>query len=326
MKKIILSILLNSLFVGFGFSQTPQCLGEKRDLKLGSLMPYTKVKVSSSEGYFLIDFGTTGSTIDTNNFINSKPKLVAGSKNQFENLDFFGSWGKVTLNIQNHSNIQGLGTIKQAGILGTDFLCFNVFTLDYSRNELFRNSSNNFCSDSVLLKEGFKAASTAGYYSNDLNKLNNTCTANIPTIPIKIGNASAVAQIDPGFDDRLNRHSVNINQAFFNAIVESGVKLIENPKSDLTLSTCLAGISENVKAYTLPSGVSFSIIGTDGQPVIIHTDTNIFLKQTPIGAKSCGGIGTWQIPAAQLGASFLIDTKKVIFDPFKSKVWFYVKK
>lgn len=325
MKKNILYILLNFLFIGFTFSQSTQCLGEKREMKLGSLMPYSKVKVGSSEGYFLIDFGTTASTIDTNGFINSKPKLVSGSNNQFDNFDFYGSWGKVNLNIQNHSNIQGLGTIKQAGVLGTDFLCFNVFTIDYLNNELFRNYSNNFCADSILLNEGFKAVSTAGYYSNDLKKLNNTCTPNIPTIPIKIGNISAVAQIDPGFDDRLYRHSVNINQAFFNALVDAGIALIENHIADYQLSTCINGLKESVKAYKLPNGVGFSIIGINGEPIIIHSDANIFLKQTSIEAKNCGGIGTWQIPAAQLGASFLIDAKKVVFDPFKAKVWFYMR-
>lgn len=325
MKKTVLFIMINSLLVGFAFSQSTLCFGDKREMKLGSLMPYTKIKVGSAEGYFLIDFGTTASTIDTNGFINSKPKLVPGSKNQFDNFDFYGSWGKVSLNTQNHSNIQGLGTIRQAGILGTDFLCFNIFTIDYVNNELIRNSSNNFCADSVLLKEGFKAASTAGYYSNDLKNLNNTCTPNIPTVPVKIGNISAVAQIDPGFDDNKYRHSVNINQAFFNALIESGITLIENHSAGFQLSTCVNGLKENVKAYKLPYGVAFSITDINGEPIVIHSDANIFLKQTPIEAKSCGGIGSWQIPAAQLGASFLIDTKKVIFDPFHAKVWFYTK-
>lgn len=325
MKSTAFFILLNFLLVRFAISQSIQCLGEKREMKLGSLMPYTKVKIDNSEGYFLIDFGTTASTIDTNGFINSKPKPVSGSNNQFDKFDFYGSWGKVNLNIQNHSNIQGLGTIKQAGIIGTDFLCFNIFTIDYVNNQLFRNSSNNFCSDSVLIREGFKAASTAGYYSNDLKKLNNTCSSNIPTVPVKIGNISAVAQIDPGFDDRLYRHSININQAFFNALLDAGIALIETPSANFQLNTCVNGLSENVKAYKLPNGVKFSIIGINGEPIIIHSDANIFLKQTPIEAKFCGGIGTWQIPAAQLGASFLVDAKKVIFDPYKAKVWFYIR-
>lgn len=288
-------------------------------------MPYTKVKVGNAEGYFLIDYGTTGSSIDTMGFINSKPALVTNTTDKFANFDFFGSWGAVSLNIQNHSGIQGLGSMKQAGILGTDFLCFNTFLLDYTTNKLFRGNEQQGCSDSILLRAGFKAASTAGYFSNDLNKLNNNCTPNIPTVPIKIGNAAAVAQIDPGYDDNKYRHAININKAFFNAIRESGIVLLENPSANIVLSTCVNNLQENVKAYKLPKNTTFSITGVDGRPIIVHSDVNIFLKETPPAARTCGGIGTWTIPAAQLGASFLLDAKKVIFDPFKEKVWFYTR-
>ena len=323
-KRIILLHFL-SVFFCCTYAQNLPCLSEVRELKLGSLMPYTKVTVGNAEGFFLIDFGTTASTIDINGFINGKPLLVANTSNRFDNFDFFGTWGTVTLNIQDHSNIQGLGDIKEAGILGTDFLSLNSFLLDYTNSKILRGDINSMCTDSMLKHNGFKATSTAGFFSNDLKKLNSTGTANIPTIPIKIGNAAALAQIDPGFDDRFYRHSININQAFFNSIVESGIILVENPATDFTLSTCIPGIQEKVKAYKLPNNVSFSITGIDGDPIIIHSDVNIFQKQTPVEAKSCGGIGSWTVPGAQLGASFLIDAKQVFFDPFNGKVWFYTK-
>ncbi|MDI9857960.1 hypothetical protein [Flectobacillus roseus] len=324
MKKKIFLLSIIGLLTFKTYSQFFQCLKETQALKVGSLMPYTKVKVGDAEGYFLIDFGTTSSTIDTNAFTGNRPKLVTNTTNRFDNFDFFGSWGTVSLAIQNHSNILGLGNIKQAGIIGTDFLCFNSYLLDYQNSKLLRGNSSTSCPDSILKANGFKAATTAGYFSNDLKKLNNPCTPNIPTIPIKIGNAAAVAQIDPGYDDKIYRHAININQAYFKAIRESGIFLIENPSSNFTLSTCVTGIQEKVKAYKLPTKTSFSITGLDGSPIIIHSDVNIFLKMTPSEAKECGGIGTWTIPAAQLGASFLIDAKKVYFDPFAEKVWFNI--
>ena len=325
MKNKTYQILVFLFFTSISFSQSNLCFGEKKDLKLGKTTPYTKVKVSEFEGYFLLDFGTTGSTIDTKNFINGTPKLSSNSTNKFDNFDFFGSWGTVSLNIQNHSNITGLNDFKQAGIIGTDFLALNIFTIDYENGFLYRANKNNFCSNEELINLGFKATSTAGYYSNNLNELNNTCTDNIPTIPIKIGKISAVAQIDPGFDDSIFRHSLNISQAFFDAMIEAGIELIENPSANLTLSTCINNVNEIVKAYKLPIGIQFSITSTDGNPIELHSDINIFLKQTPLEAKNCGGIGTWKIPAGQLGASFLLDSKKVTFDPFESKVWFYTK-
>lgn len=300
-------------------AQNCDSFGEKRELILGGMMPYTQVKIGETEGYFLIDFGTTNSTIDPNGFLNGTPQVITNTQNQFANFDFFGSWGAVTLNVQNHSNIQG---IQQAGILGTDFLGLNIYTLDYTNNTIYRANQEGFCSNQALMEQGFKAVSTAGYFSNDWNKLNNNCTPNIPTIPIKIGNVQAVAQIDPGYDDSIYKYAININQAYFDALLEANIKLIENPNANFSLTTC-TGLSENVKAYTLPEGIYFSIIATGGSEILINSEVNIFLKQTPIEAKSCGGIGTWQIPAAQLGASFLLDSEKVIFDPFASKVWFY---
>lgn len=114
---------------------------------------------------------------------------------------------------------------------------------------------------------------------------------------------------------------INPFRSIVDPVVPKSIK--KYPSAFPTLSTCVSGVSENVKAYKLPTGTSFAIIGVDGDPVVVRSDVHIFLKQTPLQAKSCGGIGTWQIPAAQIGASFLIDSKKIVFDPYKSKVWFY---
>lgn len=297
-------------------------MGEKRDLLLGNTMPYIKVKVGQYEGNFLLDFGTTSSTIDINGFAGGVPRPITNSGNQFSDFDFYGLWGTVTLHLQDHSHIQ---SIQQAGILGTDFLSANVFTLDYADRVIYRAGSTNFCADSTLLGLGFKAISTAGYYANDFQKLNNICTPNIPSIPVRIGPIQAIAQIDPGYDDQLYRHAVNINQAFLTALADAGITLLAYPAANSVLTTCVTGVYENIKAYRLPPGVTFSIISTDGSPVLVDANAPIFLKESPPEAKTCGGIGTWQIPAAQLGASFLVDAQKVIFDPFRSKVWFYTK-
>jgi hypothetical protein len=320
MKKILFIAILLSRSVCQG--QELSCFNLVQDMTIGSLMPYAKIGVGDCEGYFLLDFGTTGSTIDTNAFGICKPRPLQGSVNRFPNFIFFGSWGAVSLNIQDHSNIQGLGQMKQAGIIGTDFLSNNIFLLDYVNAKIYRSDNPMSCNHDSLKIRGFRAASTKGYYSNKINNLNNSCTANIPTIPVKVGNIAAIAQVDAGYDDRLYRHSVNINLAFFNAIKENGILLVENPAANFTLSTCISNVQERVKAYKLPANTSFSITGIDGEPIMIYGDVNIFLKETPESARSCGGIGGWTIPAAQLGTSFLIDSRKVIFDPFGEKVWF----
>jgi hypothetical protein len=45
------------------------------------------------------------------------------------------------------------------------------------------------------------------------------------------------------------------------------------------------------------------------------------VKRTPSAARSCGGIGTWTAPAAQLAASFFVELGVVVFDPFGSRVF-----
>jgi hypothetical protein len=47
----------------------------------------------------------------------------------------------------------------------------------------------------------------------------------------------------------------------------------------------------------------------------------LFVKRTPSEAARCGGIGTWSVPAAQVGASVLAELGLVVFDPFASRVW-----
>ncbi|MGJ8744141.1 hypothetical protein [Polaribacter sp.] len=325
MKNYIIIVFAFLIFSNISCSQENVSFGEKRDLKLGKTTAYTKIKIGEVEGYYLIDFGTTLSTIDIHNFINGKPKPAPNSINKFDNFDFFGKWKQVTLNIQDHSNITGLKNFKQAGIIGSDFLTNNIFTFDYEKKLLFRSNKENFLTNKELKDLGFKAISTVGYFSNNQKELNNSCTFNVPTIPIKIGEINAIAQVDSGFDDSLFSHSININQAFYNAIVDAGIILIENPSANLLLSTCKTGVNQLVKAYKLPKGTSFAIISIDGSPIELINDVNIFLKNSTIETFSCGGIGTWKIPAGQIGASFLSDNKKVIFDPFESKIWFLKK-
>ena len=56
-------------------------------------------------------------------------------------------------------------------------------------------------------------------------------------------------------------------------------------------------------------------------PQLADTGELVFVKETLEEAKACGGIETWTVPAAQMGASFLVDAQAVVIDPFASRVW-----
>jgi hypothetical protein len=129
----------------------------------------------------------------------------------------------------------------------------------------------------------------------------------------------AVAQVDTGYDDGLHAPSLNINRAWFHQLARS-VRLEPHPEANLTLSTC-AGVSEQVLAYRLPPGKAVELVGCDGSAVRRLQGVTLFLKDTPPAARRCGGIGTWDRPAAQLGASFVNDGTLVV-DPFRQRLWF----
>jgi hypothetical protein len=89
----------------------------------------------------------------------------------------------------------------------------------------------------------------------------------------------------------------------------------------VSLSTCVPGFLESVRAFRLPKNRVFEVIGAHSSAALCVDDATLYLKESMGPVTSCGGIGTWSIPAAQLGASFYVDTGRVVFDPAGERVW-----
>lgn len=314
----------------------PSCLGDSLPLILGANLPFIEVAVgaSKSRGNFLLDLGTTSSTIDLAAF---SPAPAAsgcdptklGQSCSFSDFDFFGSWGKVFLYTANHSGL--IGGVREAGIIGTDFLSVNAYTLDYPGKRAFRARRGELCTDAQLTAAGFASLSTEGFYANDLSTLKPLSTViagaaagvrvpNVPTIPVRIASVDAVAQLDTGFADSLVPYSINVNVGYYDAIVaKSPTALVRASSKDLSLTTCVSGVSEKVEAYTLETGGSLQLMaGVDVARAF--PKAVVFVKRTPASAKSCGGIGTWTAPAAQMAASFFVELGVIVFDPFRGRV------
>ncbi|MBI2391227.1 MAG: hypothetical protein HYV09_16680 [Deltaproteobacteria bacterium] len=318
-----------------GSTGLPGCLGEGRPLVVSSTLPFSLASVGSAGGHFLVDFGTTRSTIDLGAFSTPPspsgcdPTLL-GQSCTFYGFDFFGSWGTVTLTTADHSGVSA--SVRQAGILGTDFLSVHAFTLDYAGGRIGRAAKSTFCSDAAMTAAGFVALSSAGFYATDpstlapLSKVVEGAAAslhvpNVPTVPLRAFGVTAFAQLDTGFDDALVKHSINVNEAFYAAVAaKSPTALVRAPEKDLWLSTCVSGVSEGVEAYTLSGGAA-ELIDVSGSTARAYAGAVLFVKRTPPAAKVCGGIGTWTAPAAQLAGSFFVDAKVLVFDPFGSRVW-----
>lgn len=315
------------------------CLGERLPLTLIRDLPYAAIDVGAGDdaasGAFLLDLATTGSAVDLNAF--ERAPIATGCDPsrlgqicRFADLQFFGSWGSVTLNTQDFRGLGGVG-VPQAGILGTDFFSLLTLTFDYDSSEVRNAPRGTLCSDEVLGSAGFEALSSAGFYSNDLSTLrplsdvddeagSGITVANVPTVIIRAAGVNAFAQLDTGFDDSLVPNAINVNTAFFDAIVAADPDaLVRDAGNDLALSTCVVGVTENVTAWVLSTPMQW--VGSDGESVRESTDVHVFVKNTPLAARRCAGIGTWSVPAAQIAASLHATLGQFVVDPFSSRVW-----
>jgi hypothetical protein len=284
----------------------------------------------------LLDFATTFSSIDLGAFPSPPttsgcdPTLL-GELCTVPGFAFFGPAGTVTLTTEDFSGIGG--TVRQAGIVGTDFLSEQVFTLDYAGGSAFAATQAAFCSEAELAGAGFAPLSTAGFYAKDLASLKpytdvdgtaspGTSVPDVPTVPVSIGGVAALAQLDTGFDDDVTKFSVNINEAFF-AAIQSGAAsaLVRDSTLDTSLSTCVSGVTESVQGYRLAPGAALDFVAEDGTTPRTYPGAVVFVKNTPAAASQCGGIGTWTVAAAQVAASYFNDLGAIVFDPFGSRVW-----
>jgi hypothetical protein len=310
------------------------CLGTSAVLTVSRQMPYVNVPVGASSGQFLVDVATTFSLIDLGAFASPKPATTGcdasklGQSCTVDGFAFFSSPGAVTLVTADFSGVKA--TVRQAGIIGTDFTSLKILTLSYGGGRILASAKTGFCSDAALGAAGLSALPTTGFYSNSFATLKPMSSVdasagsghvpNVPTVPVRVGGASAVAQLDTGFDDALVPFSVNVNGAFFDAIQASDASaLVRDAAHDLTLSTCLVGVSESVKAYTLAAGRSLDFVDGAGAIVRKYGGATLFVKTT--SPKTCGGIGTWTVPAAQVAGSFFVEMGTLVFDPYSSRVW-----
>ena len=303
----------------------PQCLGETRSLILSRGMPYVPVRLAGRSGFFVLDLGSDGSALSPATLLGgaSEPAPLPAADGSYGPLDFFDPDLRVRLALQNHSGIEGL--VPQGGLIGTDLLRDHVFTIDYGRALLQRASRGQFCSDAQLRSAGYSPLPSGGYFGSDPAALR--CPAaprsrpcpNIPTIPVRIGTVVAVAQVDSGFDDSLRPWSLNINTALLERLLATGLPLRRWQAADLRLSTC-AGVDEAVQAWRLPPRTALEWLDQEGAVARRLEGVTLFVKRPPPEARRCGGIGSWDQPAAQLGASFLAGGS-VSVDPFTARLW-----
>lgn len=324
----------------------PACVGGAIPMNVVGERAFVSVGIESiadggyaAHGDFVVDFGSIGSTIDLHAFGDAGPTPTScagdasapGADCTFQGFDFFGDWGTVYLRTADHSTLVG---IRQAGILATDFLARNPYALDFTNQRIHRNDPSSFCTDAQLLGAGFRPLTTAGFYSSDLSKLrplsevldNPDASAgyvvpNVPTVPVSIAGLSSLAQLDTGYEDRLSKRSINVNDAYLAALMAKPGLVTRFAGFDLYATTCVPGLSEKLEAYVPAAGTTLDFVGEGGSVVRSDAVETIFVKHGSPETFRCGGISTWTVPAAQVGASFYVDAQALIVDPVASRVW-----
>lgn len=285
-----------------------RCDGQKFNLVTApqGLSPYVRLEAGGRSGLFQLDYGATRSSLQAD-FANDRVNgggvaTVAGfslptfTSGRFDVANFHGA----------HKPAVG-----QMGIVGTDFL--SLLTADFS----FSGGGGDVvlgpapCDRGVLQRRGLIGIGQIRYFSSDLSRVAKG-RPNVPVLPLDIGGIATVAQIDTGYDDRVLRPSIDINEALFQRLLAAGLPLKRS--RDIGVATCEG--SETREVYTLPAGV-----------VAITTSTGVVVRELPDAklvrklVNGCGGIADMREPAAQLGMSAVAMLGTIVFDPKSEMVW-----
>ncbi len=286
----------------------PRCGGERFKIQTAGngSSPYIELAADGRKGAFLLDYGTTRSSLSRDVF---RASATRSSDVDIENLSL-PSFRSGRFGLAKYW-ISGQPEGGQIGIIGTDFL--TLLTADFS----FRDGRSNVvlsaspCDPEVLRDRGMIAVRQTGFFSSDLHKLG-PGMANVPVLYLGIGGVRVPAQIDTGYDDAVGHPSIDINDAFYEKLVAAGVVL--SPSRKITIATC-DGVTTN-SVYVAPQ-ISIALETDTGREIRHLSGVSLIRKR----ANGCGGIADMHIPFAQLGASIIAGPGSVVFDARSELVW-----
>ena len=261
--------------------------------------PYVELTADGKTGAFLLDYGATRSALSADAFPGPEGEVrkVAISLPGIE--EAFFHLARYDMLLQPKGG--------QFGVIAGDLL--SRLTVQLTPDAIVIGGEP--CQAETLAALGLTPIAQTGFFSSDPSKIE-AHRPNVPVVFLRFGEVRAFAQIDTGYEDLAHGRSVDINQALFERLVESGIRL--DQVSDVDLWTCEGRARWPV--YRLQDQ-KLVIENEQGKPVAQTDDFHLVLKR-PNG---CGGIAEMAEPAAQLGASFLRLFGTVVFDPKNTTVW-----
>jgi len=261
--------------------------------------PYVELTVGEVTGPFLLDYGATSSSLSAEAF----PGRSGSISKSAISLPGIGSadfrLARYDLLLQPKKG--------QLGVIGDDLL--SRLTVELTESTAYIGEEP--CRPEALAARGLTPVAESGFFSSDPASVR-AGLPNVPVVFLRLGAIRAWAQIDTGYEDSVYLRSVDVNQALFDRLARSGVKM--NPIGDIDIWTCEG--RERRPVYRVEK-LSLRIENERGKPIVETRDFHLIVKPS----NACGGIADLAEPAAQLGASFLRLFGAVIFDPRSATVW-----
>jgi hypothetical protein len=297
-----IATLISALGMDIGDQEREAVRGGRRFARIAArrgFSPYIDLTADGKTGPFLLDYGATRSSLSATEFPGPEgaSRRVAISLPGTEEADFH--LARYDLLIQPERG--------QLGVIGGDLL--SRLTVQLTPIEVVLGAEP--CRPDALIARGLTPIVQNGFFSSDPSKIDPRMP-DVPVVFVRLGEVRAFAQIDTGYEDVAYARSVDINQALFERLVESGMKL--DGVADVDVSTCDG--RERWPVYRVKDR-ALGIENEEGKPIVRADDFHLIVKR----ANGCGGIAEMTEPAAQLGASFLPLFSTIVFDPKNATVW-----
>ncbi|QAY95300.1 hypothetical protein CWB41_05760 [Methylovirgula ligni] len=297
--KIFAATILLALALAaamFHFRATPQttamlCSAKTYPLSHSAGAPHIEIDIDGTPARALLDYGATQSSLrakaatDVGLLVKAATSLPLPGESEF---------------LARHADP------ATDAIIGTDLLAHLTVALNATTAAI----SATPCAASQLQEAGFTPIDQRGFFSPGRVHVAHD-RPNVPVVFLRIGAAKTWAQIDTGYDDDLYPHSLDINQAFHDALIADGASL--TLQNHVTVKTCAGFESRPVYSSRQP----LVITNESGAAVAQTRDYYLIVKPANI----CGGIAAQTTPAAQLGVSFLRLFQTIVFDPQAGRVW-----
>lgn len=272
----------------------------------GGLSPYIRLQADRVSGAFLLDYGSTRSSLSTEAF---RTGAITGTGNHDIRSFSLPTFARGRFQLAQYGLVREPPG-GQLGIVGTDFL--SKLTADF----VFSAGGGDVvlglasCDPLLLRRRGMVAISQAGFFSSNVDRVRRDLP-NVPVLRVRLGHVEVWAQVDTGYDDAAFPPSIDINEALYRRIADDvGLAKI----GAVTVTTCRGTATRDVYES---HGMQAAIVTDDGALLRELRDVRLVRK----AAAGCGGIAGLSEPAAQLGVSVLRQLGSVVFDPNSERVW-----